>query len=895
MRHILTKKTAIEVIVLLLALMCIMTIWPLRIFTDTIESKDNGSLLDESLMVNVENSSMQKFVTRYDRLKSVDVYVSDMIDGRYISVGLRNREQTEVLRVLVDTADYQLPAYVNVPMEVDVEPGEEYYLLFEGCRSKYELGLEDIPATPGYMGSLYTHWEEIPGRHVPCYFNYSVPMSRSRSLFYIGIIALIAAAIIMAGRLYLNKYPEKNTLLTIGKMIRYVANPLNAIVFLTLMIMVFPLRVFDSRPIDIVFYELGLLICASIGFYAINHNVVKHRVGVSFWQSIDGSDRPRCCLMMFSIAMSLWYGSNYMNDLYDIYHTLSERRMVIWLIITMLFTFSFREAVNIPNLIWLIASAIAGVRYYGFHRLADTEKEYDLHNMALKYGIIIVILGGFVVISFVRRAVLLIRKKILHLAEHEDSHIRITAFGVLLLVFMASIIVFRNTRWWGVALSVTFICLYLRIAGWEGRKNWYKILAGGLMVNFLLSLTFSLLHRYFAGFVSGRFAFIFHTVTVTAEYLALMAAVATVMLVAKIVAMPKKCGIVRLFKSAWKEIVLFGWIMAYALFTVSRTAILAIAVTVICVLLVTVSIHKKQFFRIVGIMAAAAIICFPGAFTLQRLIPTIVARPTFYAIDDTDVLVRGGADWDSTNFMCVERFAGLFSEKILGVSLGDYNYPVDRYNYDENGNPIYDHYGLNGDRSFEFEELNNGGGLGEDTGSDSGNDSGRIETEPSEILLVSASFTEAEKHALSEEMGGYVDTGSRLDMISNGRITIFKSYARELNLTGHDEMGALLPNGEIAVHAHNTYMQVAYDHGIPVGILFMVLLVAAAVLGVALYKKNYSTNPILLLIFAVVMAFAVAGISEWVFQFCNPMTVALCLAFAGLTYKETRTDEKRAL
>ncbi|WP_155840087.1 O-antigen ligase family protein [Butyrivibrio sp. MC2021] len=873
MRHIINRKTAIEVIILLLTLICIMTIWPLRIFADTFEYSPGGNLLDESITVNFEDNAVQKFITRYDRLKSVDVYVSEMTEGRYLSVAVRNEEHTELLRVLVDTADYQLPDYVNVPMELDVEPGKEYYLLFEGCRSKYNLGFEDIPENPEYVGSLYTHWNEIPGRHISCFYNYKVPMSRSRSLMYIGILAAVAAVLIIAERIFFKLNPEKNSLLTVGKTVKYVANPLNAIVFLTLMIMVFPLRIFDSRPIDIIFYEIGLIVCAGIGFYAINHNVVRHSMGVSFWQTIEGSDRPKSCLMMFTIAMSLWYACAYMNDLYDIYHTLSERRMVIWLILTMLLTFTFREAFNIPNLLWLAASVIAGVRYYGLHSLADTEKEYDLHNMALKYGIIIVILGGFVVISLIRRAAMLLRKRFLHITEHDSSRSVITAFGILLLVFMASIIIFRNTRWWGVAMSVTFICLYLRIAGWQGKKNWYKILAGGLMVNFLLSLGFSLLHRYFAGFVSGRFAFIFHTVTVTAEYLALMAAVATVMLVAKIVAMPKKCGVVLLFKSAWKEIVLFGWILSYAVFTVSRTAILSIAVTVIAVILVTVSVHKKQFFRIIGVMAAAAIICFPGAFTLQRILPTIVARPTIYLIDDTDVLVRGGADWNSTNFMCVERFAGLFGEKILGVDLGDYHYPVDKNNYDEDGNPYYDHYGFPIDQSNEEYYYD---------------DQGKVDETGQEHLLASAGFTRAEAHMLSEEMNGYVDTESRLDMISNGRITIFKAYAKELNLTGHDEMGALLPNGEIAVHAHNTYMQVAYDHGIPVGILFMVLLIAAAVLGVKLYRKNCRQNPILLLIFAVVMAFAFAGISEWVFQFCNPMTVALMLAFAGLTFKEAK-------
>ena len=200
-----------------------------------------------------------------------------------------------------------------------------------------------------------------------------------------------------------------------------------------------------------------------------------------------------------------------------------------------------------------------------------------------------------------------------------------TPFGITLLALFVSMIIFRNTRTWGIILIAVFTALYLRLLVWKGFRDWYKILSGGLMLNFAMSLLFSLLHRYFSAYVSGRFAFIFHTVTVTAEYLTFMGAAATVMLVIKIVAFPKNCKVVELFKSAWKEIILFGWIMSYAIFTVSRTAYAAIIVSILAVVLVTVIRHKGQFIRLVCAMIVSVLICFPAAFTLQRLIPTIVA------------------------------------------------------------------------------------------------------------------------------------------------------------------------------------------------------------------------------------------------------------------------------
>lgn len=72
---------------------------------------------------------------------------------------------------------------------------------------------------------------------------------------------------------------------------------------------------------------------------------------------------------------------------------------------------------------------------------------------------------------------------------------------------------------------------------------------------------------------------------------------------------------------------------------------------------------------------------------------------------------------------------------------------------------------------------------------------------------------------------------------------IFRAYIGEMNLTGHDEMGAMLPNGELAVHAHNIYLQVAYDHGLVVGVVFLLVGAASFVQGCIFYKKRKGNIP----------------------------------------------------
>lgn len=866
MRKVIDRKTAFEVTALIVALIVIVTIWPFRIWTDVTDFSTGGQRVETSDYVNFERAMNQRFIAQYKRISSIDLYISEIVLGRYINVAILDENTNEVFKTYVDVRNAELPGFVNVPMEFNAEVGKEYYLIVQSCRSKYSVGLEDVPDNSMYVGSLYYGGSEIQGRHINAVYHYRIPMGRAKSLALIGIVAVLFLISFLTIGFYYRKRPEKNTIQSVEKMIRYVANPIAILVYAGLMIMVFPLRVFDHRVIDIVFYEVGLIICAFITFYAINHKVVRYKVGVSFWQGLPDKNKLVYSLIMLSMAMVLWYACDYMNDLYDIFHTLSERKMIIWFLVMMLLTFSYKEAVNLLNLVWLVASSIAGAIYYSAHIMADTEKEYDLHNAALKYLIIIIVLSGLLLINIIRN----IFKRITGKTKNGYS-IRPSAFGIMLLVLFVMMIVFRNTRWWGTVMAGLFVVLYYRVSVFYGRKDWYKILYGGLMLNFIFAFVFSLLHRYFPGFVSGRFGFIFHTVTVTAEYLIIMGATAAVALMIKVVEFPVKGGVINLFKSAWKEAVLFGWTMSYAIFTVSRTAYLSIIVCILCVLVITLVRHKGQFIRIFCTMLTSVVICFPAAFTLQRIVPTMVSDPVFYMIDDADTQIRGGACWDSPNFMCVERFAGLFASKILGADLGDYSYPTDKYNYDSDGNVLYDNYG------YPIEESNE----------DVYYEEGRAD-EAEEFLLAANGFTAAEFHMFLEQMPGYVDAENILDVISNGRITIFRSYIKNLNLTGHDVMGAELPGGEIAVHAHNTYIQVAYDHGIIVGAVFALVILGAIIAGAAGYLDKKNKEPLKMLVFALAVGFVVAGMTEWVFHLCNPMTIALLLSMAGIVGREVK-------
>jgi len=859
MRKIIDRKTAYRAVLLIFAMIAVLSVWPGRIWTEVMETSAGGERIEKDMEVNCDHIFSQKFVARYDRLSSLDIYLSNMEKGRYIDVSVCDLSGRELIKSFIDTNGETIPGYIRVPLEYNVKVGEEYLVYIKGCRSKFFINLETVPDNSEYIGSMYENDGEVPGKHIAMGYNYRLPISKKISVVIIAGIALVTLLLYGLIGLYFSKHEEKNSIITVERCVKCVANPIAAIIYLTLIIMVFPLKIFDQRGIDIIFYEIGLFVAAGITFYAINHKAVKSEVGISFIDRIEATDKVRYFFMMLSIAMVIWYGCDYMNGYANIFHMLSERRMTIWLLVLTILTFTGKEAFNLLNLVWLVGSGIWGIYYYRISEIPNTENEFDLQNAATKYGITVIVLGGFLVINLIRLLVGYIQDKLYKNNHVNENRARVSVFGVFVYLLFVALIVMRNNRWWEVALAVTFTCLYVRGLVWKGRKDWLNILSGGLMLNFIISLCYCLMHRCFAGYVSGRYGFLFHTVTVTAEYLTVMGATAAVLLAVKIVALPKGSGIKELIKTSWKEMILFGWISAYAIFTVSRTAYVSLFVCVFCLLIY----YWKKFGNILIVMAVSVLVCFIPAFTLQRMIPAIIGDPVILEYDDTDSFVCGGAAWGSTNYMCVERFSNLFANKILGIDVETYDYPHDINNYDpETGLPFYDFYGN------EYEE-----GDDEACGGAGG--------ERPDMLLASSQFTNAEAMMLLDTLNGYVDESNRWDVLFNGRLTIYRTYCNNLNMTGHEEQPTL-PNGEVALHAHNAYLQVAYDSGVPVGIMFAIFILGSFACGLIYCRKNEKEQPLALIPFAIVIGFMVAGISEWVFQFSNPTTLTLMFSIFPL-------------
>ena len=121
---------------------------------------------------------------------------------------------------------------------------------------------------------------------------------------------------------------------------------------------------------------------------------------------------------------------------------------------------------------------------------------------------------------------------------------------------------------------------------------------------------------------------------------------------------------------------------------------------------------------------------------------------------------------------------------------------------------------------------------------------------------------------------------------SSGRLDIFKAYLTQLNMSGHDIMAVEDSNGKSIVHAHNSYIQVAYDFGVPVGIVFLIFCLFAFLRSLKRALATGVKTELSYLPMFIIVGFGVASLFEWVYHICNPLGMSFLIMLAPIMIKE---------
>ncbi|MGN0377043.1 MAG: hypothetical protein ACI4ED_05355 [Suilimivivens sp.] len=814
MKKIIYKSKAIQAVIIIIAAILLVSLWPLRIFHETVTtsvSSQTGTLTEG---IDEEHTVLQTIVAQYDHMDTIRLYLGEESEGESFYVRILDEQWQQVCEEEVVIDHESLPGYQEALIDIDMEVNKTYFVILQGKDSRVFAGCESVSLTDmPYLGTMYYSDSSMDGMSLVADYNYSVPLRKTSVLLY-GLVILAAASLLFwAVHLYYKKKEDK--LITVEKAFQYTLNPLVATGTVVCLLAVL-LGVCGSYVLDNTVYVISILLLAGILFYGINHNrdgqapiftfeYLKNHLGDLFQSVCFAGAIAACC--------------EYMVGLYDIHHAVAERKEMIWFALAVIAMFKWKEIVNIINVIYLAVAGIYGYHYYQTHL---TEEMDDLNRQVLKYTVWIAVLLGLIVI---RTLIGLCRKKLTR-----PSFL----YAGLLMIFFALIIIFRNGRWWTVAMAVSFTLFYLNYGMWEHRERLLVNIARGVVFQFLFATGYCLLHRPFVTFRTARYTHIFHTVTITASYLTMVECVAVVLLLYKLA---KSCKL----KDIWKELLFFGIVSSYMIFTMARTAYFAVAAAVLfALILLTAGKGLRSFGKGLGWLVLSVVICLPVTFCVQRTIPALVSEPYLYEIEYSmnypDEVLRG-RKLDSVEYMRVGRFIDVFCEKIFGIPEG-----------------TFDIYG-------EIAEYR------------------RTHSE-----LVASLYYTPEALETDEE----IIEDSQKEDYTNGRIDIFRSYIEQLNMTGHEEMGAVLQNGEIATHAHNIYLQVAYDHGIPVGIVFVFVGIATFVTACLYYHKKKDTITYAALPVTVTVAVAVAGMVEWIYHLSNPCGFLLMLVITPLLFKSEK-------
>ena len=832
MNRVINRRQAICGTVWIIVLCAVFSLWPLRLIKETVVSDSNKRMVMESEAVTSDYTVQQMFIAQYDHLKNIDIYFIDGNVGEEFNFVLYDARMEQLMQQVITTDDMKaIPGFCTVQVNVDTEVGRQYYFLVQGMDVPFRVAYENTGDSGNiYNGTLYYGNVEDDEHCMIAAYEYEMPLRKGKTLLCIAFFVLLGILVTYLSGRYYGKRPEKNILVTVERTVKTVCNPLIVVAGVAAFVAVWPCRLFTTDVVSVIFYEASIILAAAILLYAVNHD----RTGCASDRTLLDilKDNRQNYLQSALFAGAIWACCNYMNGLYEIHHTVAYRQMLIFFALAVIVTYRSKDIFNLVNLIYAAAALIVGFRYYSV-TAAGMENPEETDILVLKLTVWAGILAGLVIIGTIR---FLVRRQIRNISVW---------YSLLVAVFFILIVWYRNTRVWPIYLVCAFGLFYLNMAAWDKKEFLLKNICNGILIHFVTMVIYCLLHRPYMFFIYSRYPFIFHTVTISGVYLAL---VVTAALVKFLDAYRRQ----QRLAVVYKELILLGISSVYLILTMSRTgylAIVAVAAVIIPVMCFSLKSRWRSMLQSTVMVVLAVMLCFPVTFTAQRTIPAVAAEPVLHEIEWLPAEIMHGRYPDSHYYMTIQRFIQVFQMKVLGVPEEESLQAV--FIRSDAGEAVIQN------KLFAGTE---------------------------EILLASAEGVTGNVVG-AEEAEGFEEQES----YANGRIEIFRLYYDNLNRLGHDEMGIMKPDGQFIIHAHNIYLQVAYDHGIYVGIVFILLGIGTLVQAAIYYYKRKKDRVCAALPLAILILFAIAGLTEWLFHPCNPTAYCLLVTMMPLLFDRQKT------
>lgn len=850
------RNTAVQIAVATVAFLLLVRVWPCGLVQRHTYSRQQavsrgGADFMSGDRFTFADKKLQTVTFSHGHIYRISLYM-----GCVVSDGL-TEAQTVLFRLYdsgfscvyeeeADSRRIEKKGVLSASPDMDVDTGAEYYyeiLIPEESRADYVLPVADRDALNQpengvlYIDGIYNDAESLIAD-----FDYSRPLTAA-GIILCDILILAAALLVYflaecAMMLYDRRFAGSRA--AVRKCVRMGTSIAAVVAALSLTVYAVVLNRFGGEVWDRLFFLAGIAAALAWLLAAVWLPVLYPRKRKRTRMSARGqiSFIWRNYIQTVSFGLLFYALCQYVNADRNYYHDTNTRWMLVFLAIAFLMNYNEKQLVNKFSGIWLLLGTVVSAFYC--RRAGADEKELLLARLTCG----VVVAWGLLVLNILYDRV---RSGAVSARGIRDAGSRIAVrvrqnrqqavYTGLWAVFCIFMYANRYEKVWVFTATLPFMALFFAPDTLFANCRLLKNFSSGILLSFALTVVFCLLHRPHHYWMLYRYGGIFHTVACTGMYLAVVFGAALARLYGRLRTRKK------MIRSCLAEYFVTSCAAAFILLTMSRTAFLTTSVIVVSVAVLAAVVYRKSVRRILaelGVLAAVCLATFPMVYTAVRMVPAVVNDPVRYDIEfqDRSFMVYEGDPINSDKYMTVRRFfSTLFGR-------------------------------------FQISEQASGQ---EDAGSGAGQ--GLCWRESGELAYTGDALAGLELRPFymgSGDMGsddaddaGGEDTDDRKD-ISNGRFEIFGDYLRATSFGGHPLMGPIDKNGDEYSHAHNSYLQVAYNFGLVAGILFLVLCALTLWRSVRFALEYGSGHGIVFVPFALVVVFGFVSLTEWAYHPCIP-------------------------
>ncbi|MFI3175877.1 MAG: hypothetical protein R3Y67_00110 [Eubacteriales bacterium] len=826
----------IQIIIGYLLVVVFLFAWPIGMIDQPVTSGTSDVLKGSTPAIYTTAELVQEFQPQCDYLETISFYVeNDLQEFQYMTLMFYLFDQNEELIIMeelsLDGAEF--PGILTIPVELDVDSSKNYVALLNSPYVELFLGTVEAEES-GAIEHMNTYVESqlLEDEYAYVIYDYTTPVTFWWMIAY-GLCSFFILALVGYCMNKLStKYQVLQGVYSANNVIRTLLSITVLIAGIRLGVAIYPQQLFGSNLMDLIVYEITTITALCLFLYYINRILVPLEVAKTLFQKKRIVDY----IQIAAFAGAFTHACYYMNAIYEYIHIINTAKIIVYLLIAMMTMIHWKQLKKVPTIVSTILAVIAGIIWY------VTQSEVAVTQELAQWEAVACSLGLLAIYHLIR---MVITKKI--------NKISYVYFGLLVLFWVLQN-VYRYERTWPLILVFPIGVYYLFFNSKENRTGTLLNMMYAVVCNYGGMVIYCLLHRPYHYYMRTRYPMYFHTVTITSMYLVLVFTVVFVLLL--------RAYQQKQHKRIPVLMVLLGSVVSYVLMTVSRTGLFTILAIPICILIVWFVVRKPSQWKQLGVRIGSVVLIsmFMLPFTIMttRIIPAIINEPIEVEIEVAVETIEKGDPMDSPRYVTVKRFLDLFCNG-MGIDSNYFYIP-----------------GQGGLEEKSIQEVS------------------QVEVVQAQVARMTNSVAVATKSTVaSSDQPSSLGGSTVLDEVAdytNGRVDIWMAYLQEINLVGHETMGVVVWD-ELQSHAHNSFIQVMYDHGLIVGILFILLYFSSLARGFVYYKKN-SSDALYLLPGCIIGAFGMVSIAEWAFHPCQPIGLAFLLMLAPLLGKLNKISVK---